>query len=86
MRTEILEINGFTYTEDEVIEALRNKGYLILPWVLKYEDETFPSGVELIKIKTKVALKGTDMPCEKNIWTNVAIREFQKEMKKPKLI
>ena len=79
-------INGFTYTEEEILEALHQKGYVILPWVWIYEDETFPGGVELVRRPTKVALKGADLPCEKNIWTNVAIREFQKEMKKPPLV
>lgn len=82
----IMTINGFGYKGHEVLDALRQKGYLILDWVWEYTDETFPGGIELIKQKTKVALKGADMPCEANIWSNVAIREFQKEFVKPKLV
>ncbi len=81
-----MKINGFEYTQDEVLDALRKKGYLILPWVWETEDETFPGGTELLKISTKCALKGADLCSEKTMWQNVAIREFQKKFVKPELI
>lgn len=79
-------INGFEYTEDEILDALREKGYLILPWVWETIDETFPGGKELMKINTKCALKGADLCSEKTMWQNVALKEFQKKFVKPKLI
>lgn len=81
-----MKINGFTYTEEEILDALRTKGYIILPWVWEYKDETSPGQAKVERSQTKVALRADDMPCEKNIWTNVAIREFQKEMRKPPLV
>ncbi|ROI02894.1 hypothetical protein EGH90_12425 [Kaistella haifensis] len=81
-----LYINGFLYTQAEIFEALRTKGYLLLRYNYTDTDETFPGGVETFEIKTYCALKGEDMPCEKNLWQNVAIREFQKEFVKPKLV
>ena len=82
----IITINGYKYTQTEVLEALRKKGYLILDWIWEYKDETFPGGIEIVKSPVKCALKGADLPSEKNIWTNVAIKEFQKEFVKPPLL
>lgn len=80
-----LLINGFHYTQIEVLEALRKKGYLILKFNYTATDETFPGGVESFKVDTFCAVKGADLPSEKNVWENVAIKEFQKEFTKPKL-
>lgn len=81
-----LFINGHQYTQEEIFEALRAKGYLILRYNYTDTDESFPGGVESFEIKTYCALKGADMPSEKNLWENVAIREFQKGFVKPKLV
>lgn len=81
-----LFINGHHYTQEEIFEALRVKGYLLLRYNYTDTDETFPGGVESFEIKTYCALKGADMPSEKNLWENVAIREFQKRFVKPKLV
>jgi len=81
-----MKINGFEYTEQEVLDALRRKGYLILSWVWETEDETFPGGTELLRIKTKCAIKGNDNCCEATMWQNVAIREFTKTFTKPELV
>lgn len=78
-------INGFTYTEEEILDALRQKGYLILPYRDYHETHIHGSGFVKEWYDTKCAVKGAELPSEKNIWTNVAIREFQKEMKKPPL-
>lgn len=82
---EILVINGFIYTQSEVLDALRNKGYLLLRYSYTGTDETFPNGIETYTIDTLCAVKGSDLPEEKNAWQNVAIKEFQKEFIKPKL-
>ena len=81
-----MKINGYDYTDAEIFEALRAKGYLLLKYTYTGTDETFPGGVESFKIETFCALKGADMPCEKTLWENVAIREFQKGFVKPKLV
>lgn len=81
----LMTINGFTYTEEEVLDALRQKGYLILPY--RTYTETHIHGSSFLRewYDTKCAVKGAEQPSDKNIWTNVAIREFQREMKKPPL-
>lgn len=81
-----MKINGHEYTEAEIFEALRKKGYLLLRFTYTDTDETFPGGTETFEIDTFCALKGADMPSEKNTWENVAIREFQKSFVKPPLI
>lgn len=80
-----LLINGFHYTQIEVLEALRKKGYLILKHCYLESDESFPNGIETYTVNTFCAVKGSDLPSEKNLWENVAIKEFQKEFIKPKL-
>lgn len=81
-----MTINGFNYTEEEILDALRQKGYLILHYRDYHEKHIHGSGFVKEWYDTKCAVKGAELPCEKNIWTNVAIREFQKEMKKPPLV
>lgn len=79
-------INGFNYTEEEILEALRRKGYEIVPY--RYYTLSHVHGSRFNKewYDTKCAVKGDELPCEKNIWTNVALKEFQKEIKKPPLV
>ena len=79
-------LNGHEYTQEEIFEALRKRGYLLLRFTYIDTDETFPCGVETFEIDTFCALKGADMPSEKNLWENVAIREFQKSFLRPPLI
>ena len=81
-----LKLNGYQYTRAEVFEALRAKGYLLLRYTYQDTDETFPGGVETFEVNTYCALKGADLPSQKNVWENVAIREFQKGFIKPKLV
>ena len=81
-----MKINGFEYNQEEVLEALRNRGYLILPY--KTYTEKHRHGSTFIKewYDTKVAVKGDQLPADEYIWQNVAIKEFQREFVKPKLV
>lgn len=80
-----MKINGFEYTESEILEALKKKGYLILSYKTYHEVHIHGSAFIKDWYDTKCALKGSDLPSDLNIWTNVAIKEFQKEFIKPKL-
>ena len=82
----IMKINGFEYTEQEVLEALRKKGYTILPYRTYTETPIHGSGFTKDWYDTKCAVKADQMPSDENIWHNVAIKEFQKEFIKPKLL
>lgn len=79
-------LNGHEYTQEEIFEALRQKGYLLLRFTYKCKEDAFMGGFEYHDIDTYCALKGADMPSEKNLWENVAIREFQKSFLRPPLI
>ena len=82
----IMKINGFEYTESEVLEALRKKGYTILPYRTYTETPIHGSGFTKDFYDTKCAVKADQLPSDENIWHNVAIKEFQKEFIKPKLL
>lgn len=82
----IMKINGFEYTESEVLEALRKKGYTILPYRTYTETPIHGSGFTKDWYDTKCAVKADQLPSDENIWHNVAIKEFQKEFIKPKLL
>ena len=82
----IMKINGFEYTESEVLEALRKKGYTILPYRTYTETPIHGSGFTKDWYDTKCAVKADQIPSDENIWQNVAIKEFQKEFIKPKLL
>jgi hypothetical protein len=82
----IMKINGFEYTEQEVLEALRKKGYTILPYRTYTETPIHGSGFTKDWYDTKCAVKADQLPSDENIWHNVAIKEFQKEFIKPKLL
>lgn len=82
----IMKINGFEYTESEVLEALRKKGYTILPYKTYIETPIHGSGFTKDWYDTKCAVKADQLPSDENIWQNVAIKEFQKEFIKPKLV
>lgn len=75
-----MTINGFEYTQDEVLEALKKKDYMIVRWNYEYIDDTFPNGKTLENIITFCALK-KDLPSEENIWYKVAEKEFAKQEK-----
>lgn len=81
-----MKINGFEYTESEVLDALRLKGYMILPF--RTFNEIHIHGSRFVKewYSTKCAVKGSELPSDENTWQNVAIKEFQKTFLKPKLI
>ncbi|WP_187477828.1 hypothetical protein [Amniculibacterium sp. G2-70] len=82
----MLKINGYNYSKEEVLDALRGRGYLVLPY--KTYTETHIHGSRFVNdyYNTHVAIKGDQLPSDEYIWTNVAIREFQKEFVKPKLV
>ena len=81
-----MKINGFEYTEQEVLEALRKKGYTILPYRTYTETPIHGSGFTKDWYNTKCAVKAGQLPSDENVWQNVAIKEFQKEFIKPKLL
>ena len=81
-----MKINGFEYTESEVLEALRTKAYTILPYRTYTETPIHGSGFTKDWYNTKCAVKTDQLPSDENIWQNVAIKEFQKEFIKPKLV
>ena len=81
-----MKINGFEYTESEVLEALRKKGYTILPYRTYTETPIHGSSFTKDWYDTKCAVKTDQLPSDENIWHNVAIKEFQKEFIKPKLL
>lgn len=82
----IMKINGFEYTESEVLEALRKKGYTILPYRTYTETPIHGSSFTKDWYDTKCAVKADQLPSDENVWQNVAIKEFQKEFIKPKLL
>lgn len=81
-----MQINQHEYTQEEVFEALKNKGYSIELKDFVGYDETFPNGKEAIRYKDHCAIKPGENCTEKNQWQNVAIKEFQKDFTKPKLV
>ena len=81
-----MKINGYEYSESEILEALREKGYHILPFKTYHERHIHGSAFHKEWFETKCALKEGEIPSEENIYTNVAIREFQKNFVKPKLV
>ena len=82
----IMKINGFEYTEQEVLEALRKKGYTILPYRTYTETPIHGSGFTKDWYDTKCAVKGAELPSDENTWQNVAIKVFTKNFTKPKLV
>ena len=81
-----MKINGHDYTEAEIFEALRNKGYLILPYRCFWEECIYQNVFIEDFYDTHCAVKDGENPSDENIYTNVAIKEFQKKFVKPKLI
>lgn len=79
-------INGYEYTQSEVIEALKNKGYYIELWEYHWQDETFPNGITNEVTFIHCALKDNEDASEENIWYKIAEKEFKKTFAKPELI
>lgn len=79
-------INGQEYTQEETLEALKNKGYKIVYHEFYFEDQTFPNDFEVFRRTLACALKGDEQPSEENIWREVAIKEFELNNEKPPLI
>ena len=81
-----MKINGYEYTQEEVLEALREKGYLILPYRAYTETHIHGSGFTKDWYNTQCAVKGDETPSDENVWKNVAIKVFTKNFTKPKLV
>lgn len=77
-----ININGFEYNREEVLEALKSKGYLIFKhkFLRKQTAKEIPAEENEI-----YALKGKDLPGESTKWHHVACREFKKLIAKPPL-
>lgn len=80
-----MRINGFEYTQTEVLEALERKGYNIVSWTYHWQDETFPNGKTNEVAIVKCALKTGEEPSEDNIWYTIAEKVFKKVNYKPTL-
>ncbi|PWN62292.1 hypothetical protein [Chryseobacterium oncorhynchi] len=81
-----MEINGFEYSQQEVLDALKAKGYLILNYETYEETPIHGSCFARTNISTKCAVKGNELPSDDNIWHLVAKRIFSKPESKPSLI
>ncbi len=81
-----MKINNYEYTDEEIMEALRQKGYLLLSYRTYTETHIHGSGFVKDWYDTKCAVKGGEMPSDENQWQNVAIKEFQKKFVKPPLV
>ncbi|HCM34140.1 hypothetical protein [Chryseobacterium sp.] len=81
-----MEINGFEYSQQEVIEALKAKGYLILNYETFTEEPIHGSTFIKHHITIKCAVKGNELPSDDNVWFLVAKKEFTKPESKPSLI
>ncbi|QDP85214.1 hypothetical protein FNJ88_06405 [Chryseobacterium sp. SNU WT5] len=81
-----MKINDHEYSKEEVLAALKKKGYLILKHT--FHDEEHVHGSRFIKhhYTTECALKGRDLPEESNQWQKVAENEFQQINVKPPLV
>lgn len=81
-----MKINDHEYTKEEILAALKKKGYLILKHL--FYDEEHIHGSTFIKhhYTTECALKGKDLPDESNQWDKVAKKEFEKPIVKPPLV
>lgn len=80
-----MEINGFEYSQQEVLEALKKRGYLILNFETFEESHVHGSCFARTNISTKCAVKGGDVPSDENVWQIVAKKEFEKAISKPPL-
>lgn len=80
-----MNINGYEYTEPEVLEALKQKGYLILKFETYNEEPIHGSCFIKHYFTTKCAVKGSQLPSDENIWFKVAEKEFKKSFVKPTL-
>lgn len=80
-KKESMIINGYEYSEREVLEALEKKGYKIVSWLYQFDDETFPNGITREKVELNCAVKPGEEPSEQNIWYKVAANEFKNKQK-----
>lgn len=84
-KKESMKINGYEYSDTEVLEALKKRSYQIVPFKYEFTDESFPIGPTWEKLDVVCAVKPGEEPKEENIWWNVAKVEFTFN-EKPKLV
>ncbi len=80
-----MKINGYEYSREEIFQALRKKDYLIVPFRTYTETHIHGSRFKEDWFDTYVAIKEWQNPSDEYIWSNVAKREFTKEISKPDL-
>lgn len=78
-------INGHEYKEDEILFALRQEGYKIVPF--ETYRETHIHGSTFIKdyYTTKCAVKGNEEPTDENVYPIIARKVFEIKKEKPVL-
>ena len=81
-----MKINGYEYSKEEVLEALKKKGYKIV--MATFHNEEHIHGSRFIKhhYSTECAIKGNEIPNEENQWENVAKKNFVIPIVKPPLV
>ena len=68
---------------EDIFRFLIVRGYEVMPWLWKYEDETFPGGTTQHESWTFTACKEGEAQSEKTLYLNVfekEIKEFLKEI------
>ncbi len=73
-----MTINGHPYSREEILEALRKKGYIIVPYRTYYEKHIHGSFFHKEWYDSYCALRPGEEPCDRNEYHNVAIKEFEK--------
>ncbi|MBU4537875.1 MAG: hypothetical protein L6264_09605 [Weeksellaceae bacterium] len=81
-----IKINGFEYTKEEVLEGLKEKGYLILKHTIHVEKCINGCFHVRKHYHTECALKGEDLPDENTQWHHVASKVFKRFYSKPPLV
>ncbi|MBN9312910.1 MAG: hypothetical protein J0I53_07645 [Chryseobacterium sp.] len=62
---------------EDIFRFLIGRGYEVMPWLWKYEDETFPGGTTQHESWTFTACKDGEKQSEKTLYLKV----FEKEIK-----
>lgn len=82
----MMKINGYEYTKEEILAALKKKGYRIV--IHTFHDEEHVHGSTFIKnhYTTECAVNHSELPTEKDQWHVIAKKEFETPIIKPPLI
>lgn len=82
-----MKINGFEYSKQEVLDALRKKGYVISEYGFTTETHIHGSRFHEEPYSTEIAIKeAKEQITESDIWYNVAMKTFQISLVRPPLI